>query len=491
MSNAAGELAGLVDARGWSQRPAFHTDGRTYRHGEVHDLAARLAGGLAARGVRPGDRVYLALPDGIDWVVTFLAVARLGAIAVLVNPELPDIDHKALIADSTPVYGVTPPALEALFPVDRWSGPDGLPSLAIDAPPAPVHSVAGDAPLYVQYTSGTTGRPKGVVHRHSDLEVYADAVATEVLGVGPNDVIFSVSRLFYAYGFGNALVFPLFTGSSAVLTPDRPSADAVGELVATHRVTVLYAVPSAYAGLLAAARPEQFGSLRMAISAGEALPGPLVERLPALLGAPVLEQIGSTEAGHAFCANSLARNVPGSIGRPVPGYLLAVRAADGSPVPDGAEGELWVHGPTLLLEYLNQPAETARTLVDGWLATRDRVRRDAEGSYWHTGRVDDLEMVGGITVSPVEIEEVLAGHRAVREAAVAAVLDERGASRLRAFVVPAAPITDPAGLAAELTGLVRQSLAAFKVPRSVEVVASLPRTASGKLRRHVVRRGGW
>ena len=139
MTNVAGELAELVDARGWSQRPAFHVDGRMYRHGEVHELAARLAGGLAERGVRPGDRVYLALPDGIDWVVTFLAVARLGATAVLVNPELPDTDHKALVADSTPVYGVTTPALAELFPADRWSGPDTLPSLAAGVLPAPVH----------------------------------------------------------------------------------------------------------------------------------------------------------------------------------------------------------------------------------------------------------------------------------------------------------------------------------------------------------------
>jgi fatty-acyl-CoA synthase/benzoate-CoA ligase/fatty acid CoA ligase FadD22 len=168
---------------------------------------------------------------------------------------------------------------------------------------------------------------------------------------------------------------------------------------------------------------------------------------------------------------------------------VELRDRDGHPVPDGEEGEMWVRGPTVTPGYLNRPEETARTLAGGWLATRDRARREPDGSYRHLGRVDDMEMVGGITVSPLEVEAVLRGHPAVREVAVAAVPDGRGASRLRAFVVPGQPVRD--GLADELIGLARESLAAFKVPRSVSFVPSLPRTATGKLRRHLLRRGAW
>jgi acyl-coenzyme A synthetase/AMP-(fatty) acid ligase len=234
-----------------------------------------------------------------------------------------------------------------------------------------------------------------------------------------------------------------------------------------------------------------FSSVRAAVSAGEALPPALGQRTSALLGAPVCEQIGSTEAGHAFCANSVDDNVPGTVGRPVPGFRLALRDGDGAPVPDGVAGELWVQGPTLLREYLGRPEQTARVLVDGWLATRDLVVRGADGTYRHVGRADDMEMVGGITVSPVEVERVLAEHPLVGEVVVAAVPDEAGATKLRAFVVPAGAVPDPARLEAELLALARGRLAPFKVPRTVRVVPFLPRTPTGKLRRHVVRGGAW
>jgi fatty-acyl-CoA synthase/benzoate-CoA ligase/fatty acid CoA ligase FadD22 len=219
------------------------------------------------------------------------------------------------------------------------------------------------------------------------------------------------------------------------------------------------------------------------------MPAGLGRQVTELLGAPVLEQIGSTEAGHAFCANSFEHNHPGTVGRPVPGFEVELRDRAGQPVPDGATGELWVRGPTVTPGYLNRPEETDRALVGGWLATRDRARREPDGTYRHLGRSDDMEMVGGITVSPLEVEAVLRVHPAVREVAVAAVTDGRGFSRLRAFVVPVAPPS--ARLEDDLVGLARERLAAFKVPRSVSFVPSLPRTPTGKLRRHLVRRGAW
>ncbi|WP_030437586.1 AMP-binding protein [Actinoplanes subtropicus] len=486
--NVAADLAELAEREGWLPCPAFLTGDRVWTHGEVHDLAARAASVLVDHGVRPGDRVLLALPDGIGWVTAFLAVARLGAVAVLVNPALTVADHEVLAEDCGPRLCVTETALLGRF--DHALDVADLLAMARSAGAAGAHWVDPDTPLYIQYTSGTTGEPKGVVHTHRDLPLYHAAIGVPVLGIGPDDVTLSVSKLFFAYGFGNAFVFPLFSGSAAVLVAGRPPAEEVAELVERHKVTMLYAVPSAYAGLVERTRRSSYSSLRAAVSAGETLPRELGERVTALLGVPVYEQIGSTEAGHAFCANGVFGNAPGTMGWPVPGFELELRDRDGRRVPEGAEGELWVHGPTLLREYLNRPAQTARVLVDGWLSTRDRAVRGADGTYRHLGRVDDMEMVGGITVSPLEVETVLAEHAGVREVAVAAVPDETGATRLRAFVVPAGA-SDETELAADLIGLARRRLAPFKVPRTVRLVPALPRTPTGKLRRHIVRTGSW
>jgi fatty acid CoA ligase FadD22 len=490
--NLAEDVAARAKRRGWDARPAFLTGSRAWKHGEVHDLAARAATVLAARGVRPGDRVLLALPDGIGWVTAFLATARLGATAVLANPELPAADHAFIAADSDAVLCVSRADLESRFDPLKWMDVDWLMVAAAAAVKAGAHRTGPYTPLYAQYTSGTTGTPKGVVHRHRDPGLYHDTVGTRVLDVNANDVTLSVSKLYFAYGFGNAFAFPLHSGSAAVLVPDRPTPERVRELVDRHRVTLLYAVPSAYASLVdTSGDGDGFDSVRAAVSAGETLPAAVGARAAELIGAPVLEQIGSTEAGHAFCANSVARNVPGTVGHPVPGYELSLRDPGGHRVPDGAEGELWVRGPTLLREYLNRPADTAAVLVDGWLNTRDRARRLPGGEYRHTGRMDDLEMVGGITVSPLEVERVLVEHPVVREVAVAAIADQRGATKLRAFVVAATNALSPAALEAELIALARRRLAAFKVPRSVQTVPALPRTPTGKLRRFEVRNGTW
>ncbi|WP_338894514.1 benzoate-CoA ligase family protein [Streptomyces sp. TG1A-60] len=499
--NLAAHLAALVELRGWTGRPAFHQGHRAHSHGEIHDLAARAATVLADHGVRPGDRVLLALPDSVTWVTTFLALARLGAVAVLVNPELTPPGIQFMAEDAEAVLWVTGPGLDHHIPACTGTtgvpaprlGADQLSALSTTATPMETaHPVDAHSPLYVQYTSGTTGRPKGVVHVHGDPRTYHDLIGRRLLRITPDDVTLSVSRLYFAYGFGNALVFPLFSGSSAVLADRRPTSAAVDELVARHRVTLLYSVPSAYAALvtdLVGGHEDCFASVRAAVSAGEGMPDGLGRQVTELLGAPVLEQIGSTEAGHAFCANGFDHNRPGTVGRPVPGFEVELRDRAGNLVPDGETGELWVRGPTVTPGYLNRPEETARAIVGGWLNTRDRARRVPDGTYRHLGRADDMEMVGGITVSPLEVEALLRTHPGVRDVAVAAVTDERGASKLRAFAIPVPPIG--AGLEAELIRMAREGLAPFKVPRSVSFVPTLPRTATGKLRRHLVRRGAW
>ncbi|MFE0515588.1 AMP-binding protein [Streptomyces sp. NPDC058964] len=491
--NLAAHLADLAERRGWTGRPAFHQGHTSWTHGEVHDLAARAATVLAGRGVGPGDRVLLALPDSIAWVTAFLATARLGAVAVPVNPELTPPELEFMADDTEAGLCVTGPGLDDRFRRRGRLGADRLAGLTRAAQPMTgAHQVDAHDPLYIQYTSGTTGRPKGVVHRHGDPRTYHDLVGRRLLRVAPDDVALSVSRLFFAYGFANTFVFPLFSGSSAVLAGRRPTPAAVDDLVVRHRVTLLYSVPSAYAALLAERADGHeacFASVRAAISAVEGMPADLGRRITELLGAPVLEQIGSTEAGYAFCANSFPHNHPGTVGRPVPGFEVELRDRSGRPVPDGEEGELWVRGPTVTPGYLNRPQESERTLCGGWLATRDRARREPDGTFRHLGRADDMETVGGLTVSPLEVEGLLRTHPAVREAAVAAVTDLRGVGRLRAFVVPVTPI--PVGLEAELICLARDRLTASKVPHSVSFVPSLPRTPTGKLRRHLVRQGAW
>ncbi|WP_330275530.1 AMP-binding protein [Lentzea sp. NBC_00516] len=484
--NAALALATRADRSGWSSRPAYLVGDEVWTHGQVHDLAGGAAGVLHEHGIGRGDHVLLAAPDGAAWVVAFLAIARVGAVAVLVNPELTAADHQLLLADCDARACVTDAALEDRFSGCRWIDVDHLLDQAWTTTTGPAAEVTATSPLYVQYTSGTTGRPKGVVHSHKDLALYGMSVGRDVLRIGIGDIALSVSKMFWAYGFGNALVFPLHSGSSAVLTPHRPGAEEVLDLVARHRVNLLYSVPSSYTALASADTRGALACLRAAVSAGEPLPRALGARLRDELGIEMLEQIGSTEAGHAFCANGIGDNTPGTLGRPVPGWEVQVRDEQGFPAE--ADGELWVRGPALFSHYLNQPELTRSTLVDGWLTTHDRVRHNPDGTLSHLGRTDDMEMVGGISLSPQEIEGVLAAHPLVREAAVAAVLDHHDASRLRAFVVPAQRTP---GLEEELITWTRSRLPSFKVPRTVRLVRELPRTATGKLRRHVVRTGSW
>lgn len=482
--NIALRLEELADRGGWADRPAYHRDERRWTHRELHLGAARLATAFAARGVGRGDRVLLALPDDIGVVTAFLALARLGAVSVLVNPLLTAEDHAYLTEDSDAKLCVTEASRAGHFTA-RADIADLL-AAAEGAEPYAAVPCGSREPLYVTYTSGTTGRPKGVVHRHGEVEDYHTAGGAAVFDVTPEDVLLSVSKVYFTYGFDNTIAYPLFSGASSVLLPQPFDPVATASAVRRHAATVLFGVPNANLKLLAADRAEDFASVRAVLTAGEALSGELVRRLSGYFGAPVLNQIGATEAGQAFCSNTLRVNVPGTLGVPLPGFTLEVRDGSGRPLPDGEPGGLWIHGRTLAADYLNKPAESAAAFQDGWFNTRDLVTRNQDGTYVHHGRTDDIEVIGGINISPYEVEAVLRELPAVREVAVAAVHDPRGASRLVAFVVPARDI-EPDELHAQVRDLAAERLAAFKVPRSTRVVAELPRTPSGKLRRFVLR----
>jgi len=539
VTNLATALEEAARAGGFAAAPALICGDDVRTHAEVHDGAARAATVLAQAGARPGDRVLVAANDGPGFVLAFLGAVRLGAVAVPVNPLVTAADHAYLVADARPRVVVCEADLHRRF-ADAAS-----PALAVDelvaavegAEPSAAAPAASTDAAYAQYTSGTTGPPKAAVHAHGHPLAYFEAFARPALGLGPADVCLSVSKLYFAYGLGNSLFYPLLAGCAAVLHPGRPRPADVAALVDRHRVTVLYSVPTFYAHLVAgegvagtqaagtqAAGTEAAGtraagtraagtraagtraagngegramlpSLRVAVSAGEALTPALAERVRRHLGCPVLDGLGSTEVGQTFASNTLHQWRDGTVGRALDPYRVAVRDDAETEVPPGVEGTLWVAGPSLLLGYLGRPEATAGVLVDGWLRTGDRALLDHDGFLHLRGRVDDVELVGGICVAPAEVEAVLMAHPAVTEVAVAGVRDGHGASRLEAYVVPG-PAAPPDGggrdeVAEELRALARAELAAFKVPAVVVWVDALPRTPTGKLRRFVLRSGAW
>lgn len=472
-------LAEVMVARaaegGWAGDVAFLAGDRSFTHAEVHEGAARTASLLAGAGVGSGDRVLIALPDGVELVWAFLGAVRLGAVAVPVNPRLTEADHRAPAEGARVV--VCSAGLAGRFRCPVLVGEE-LEAAIARHPPAPAAPVTEQDAAYAQYTSGTTGSPKAARHAHADPLVYVDAFACPVIDIRRSDVLLSVSKLYFAYGLGNSLFFPLLTGCRAVLHAGHPRPDEIAEVVQRHQVTVLFSVPTFYAHLVAGGRDGALASVRVAVSAGEALGVELAVRARAFLGCPILDGLGSTEMGQTFASNTLDRWVDGTVGRALPPYRVRVRDEDGCDVPAGTVGALWVAGPTLPLDHAGE-----------WLCTGDRALLDDDGFLHLRGRTDDVEQVGGISVSPQEIEAVLSRHPSVTEVAVAGVVGANGASRLEAFVVPA-PGAVPAGvLEAELVAMARAELAPFKVPRTVALVDALPRTPTGKLRRFVLRSG--
>ena len=349
----------------------------------------------------------------------------------------------------------------------------------------PPDATIDDSPALWLYTSGTTGTPKGAMHRHANFRYVVECYADNVLRLMPNDVCYSVAKLFFAYGLGNSAIFPLAAGASAVLDPQRPTPATVAERLAADRPTLFFATPSFYGALLSAGVPaDAFASVRMAVSAGEPLPAQVFSRFRDRFGVEIVDGLGSTEALHIFLSNRPGDIRPGTTGTPVPGYELALRDADGAPVPDGQPGNLFVRGPSTATGYWCRVATTRAVFQGEWLRTGDVYTRSPDGYYTCLGRSDDMLKAGGIWVVPAEVEGRLLEHPSVAQAAVVGVPDEYGIDKPIAYVVPAGGATvDPD----ELIAFARAGLAAYKRPRRVFVADDLPRTATGKLRRFAVR----
>jgi benzoate-CoA ligase family protein len=479
--------------------------GRTITYAEVGRLVNRAGNALRSLGLAPAERVAVVLPDSPEFVSAFLGAIKIGAVPVTLSTLLTPRDYAYLLADSgaraiivdgsllTQVDSILPGLPELRHVVVAGAAPAG--ALAFDqilaAAPDELAAAATapDAMCFWQYSSGTTGAPKAVVHRQRDAAAPADLHGRHVVGMRADDRTFSVAKLFFSYGLNNSLVIPFGHGATAILFAGKPEPRRIFEIIATERPTVFYAVPTAYAALLAITErdvPYDLSSLRLCISAGEALPRPLFDRWRARFGLEILDGIGSTEIGYIAISNCPGRVRPGTSGEVIPGYQARVVDEAGAPVPPGTVGDLMIRGPSTAREYWNKPEATDRTFRGDWVFTGDRYSVDADGYHVYQGRGDDLLKVGGIWVSPVEVESALLEHTAVLECAVVGRADQAGLIKPAAYVV----LKDRAGsdsLADELRGFVKERLAPYKYPRWIEFVSELPKTSTGKIQRFKLR----
>ncbi|MEU7834000.1 MULTISPECIES: benzoate-CoA ligase family protein [unclassified Nonomuraea] len=482
-------------------------------------LAARvgeLSSGLRVVGVRPEERVALVMSDRPETLVTILAVMRMGGVAVPLSTMYNGVELGALIRDSRARVVVATPEYEPAVRVALANAPEvallvltgNVGQRAADVVPAsdadvgvPVCSLADvvdagrtvgepyqtwtDSPALWLYTSGTTGAPKAAMHRHGAIRDVCETYGRQVLGITPEDRCFSVARLFFAYGIGNSLFFPLSVGATTVLDPFRPTPPGVVARVVAERPTLFFAGPTFYAGLLASDAPDDtFSSVRLAASAGEALPAEIYRRFTERFGVDIIDGIGSTEALHIFISNRPGQVRPGTSGTVVPGYECKLLDDSGSPVADGQPGHLYVRGDSIATGYWCRTDTTRQVFQGEWLRTGDTYVRDADGVYQCLGRSNDMIKASGIWVSPMEVESRLLQHESVGEAAVVAFTDANGLEKPVACVVPAAGKTVDA---AELIAFCRDGLASFKRPREVLVLEELPKTATGKIQRVVIR----
>ena len=501
-------------------RTAYVDDYGSLSYGQLDEQVRRMAGLLAGLGLRQEERVLLLMHDTSHWPVAFLGCLYAGVVPVAVNTLLTADDYAYMLHHSRARAALV--SAELLPVLDeaigrRGAGAAGSPlaHLVVShadeatgngrAPGAPTSSIVslddalasheplakavashGDDPAFWLYSSGSTGRPKGTVHTHANLWWTAELFGKPVLGLTEEDVCFSAAKLYFAYGLGNALTFPLSVGASVVLMSERPTPDAVFRRWTERKPTVFFGAPTGFAGMLASPRlpPREAVALRMCSSAGEALPAEIGQRFSDRFGCEIIDGIGSTEMLHVYVSNRPGDVRYGTTGRPVDGYEIELRGEDGRPVAAGEVGDLYVKGPSAALMYWSNRDKSRETFQGAWTRSGDKYTCDADGYYTYAGRSDDMLKVSGIYVSPFEVEATLMQHPAVLESAVIGKEDQDGLTKTKAYVV----LKD--GMQAtpeELQAFVKQRLAPYKYPRFVEFVEELPKTATGKIQRFRLR----
>ncbi|OLC79145.1 MAG: 4-hydroxybenzoate--CoA ligase [Acidobacteria bacterium 13_1_40CM_4_65_8] len=496
---------------GRGSRVAIECGDRRITYEQLLNKVNRFGSALRRLGVRPEERVLLLLFDGPEFAYSFFGAIKAGAVPVPLNTLWKPPDYEHVIRDSRASVLVVSsellPSIEAV-PTDarRW-----LRHIIVvgSADSTHTHTVFGvllsqgsadldaeptsrDAPAFWLYSSGSTGAPKGCVHLQHDMVVCAKLFAEGVLDVRETDRTFSVAKLFFAYGLGNALYFPFSVGATTILWPGPPTPQNVYSVIETHRPTLFYSVPTGYSMLLAHEKSDvgndfDLSSIRLAVSAGEALPASLYERFKQRFGIDIIDGIGSTEALHMFISNRPDAIRPGSSGRIVKGYDARILDDSGHAVPPNEIGNLWIKGDSVCAGYWNQHEKTKSTIEGHWIRTGDKYTQDEDGFYWYAGRTDDMLKVGGQWVSPIEVESALVAHPSVLECGVIGREDRDGLVKPVAFVVPKNGVAGTPELANELQQFVRDRLAEYKRPRSVEFLQDLPKTATGKIQRFRLR----
>jgi benzoate-CoA ligase len=504
--NAAHDLIerNLLGRRG--DKTAFIDDNGSYTYSELAERVNRFGNAIRTLGLEPEQRLLLCVHDGIDFPTAFLGSIKAGIVPVAVNTLLTTADYRYVLEDSrarvlvvaaellpafAPVLAERPKYLEHVIVSQGDAGPyrslsallEGARTTLDVAPTTP------DDMCFWLYSSGSTGAPKGTVHVHSSLIHTAELYAGPTLGLRPSDVSFSAAKLFFAYGLGNGLTFPMWSGGTSVLMAGRPTPGSVFARLREHSATVFYGVPTLYAGMLASPELPAAGlpSLRRCASAGEALPEEIGKRWTRHFGIDILDGIGSTEMLHIFLSNRPGDVRYGTTGLPVPGYELRVVGDDGEPVAPGVPGELHVAGPTSAAFYWNQRTRSRNTFVGPWTRTGDKYVVSEDGYFKYAGRSDDMLKVSGIYVSPIEVESALIAHEAVLECAVVGKEDDDKLTKPIAFVVLRDGIAPSEELARDLKVHVKGRLAPYKYPRWIEFVAELPKTATGKIQRFKLR----
>jgi benzoate-CoA ligase len=501
---AADVLQRNLDA-GRADKPAYIDARGTTTYGQLADRVARFGAALRKLGIRREDRVLLALLDTVDWPIAFLGCLKAGIVAVPVNTLLTEDDYRFMLADSRAKCLVVSEALYAKFAKlikqspdlehvivsgDNAQGHERFADLIAAAKPeddtAP--TVADDIAFWL-YTSGSTGKPKGAVHIHASLKLTADLYGTPVAGLKENDVCYSVAKLFFAYGLGNALTFPLTVGATTVLNAERPTPDGVAALLRQYPVTAFFAVPTFYAAFLnsPAAPQKSEVKFRRCISAGEALPEEIARKWNERYGVEISDGLGTTEMLHIYLTNAPGATKYGTTGRAVPGYDIKLIGEDGERVAQGEMGELYVRGPTAAIMYWNNREKSRTTFQGEWTRSGDKYIEDADGYYICCGRADDMLKVSGMYVSPFEVEAALLSHSDVLEAAVVGWNDDQKLTKPCAFVVLKQPEKASDALARALQEHVKQKLAPYKYPRWIEFRGDLPKTATGKIQRFKLR----
>jgi benzoate-CoA ligase family protein len=479
---------------------------RSVTYQQLSDEVARAAAGLRSLGLRCDDRVVLVMDDDVEMAVTILASFHAGLVAVPTSTMLGPAELAVVLADSGATVVVATVSHESTVTAALASSPDvehliisGAADSAVrdgirvhrwehllSASPMDPAPTGDDTWALWLYTSGTTGRPKAAIHRHANIRWVHQTYGVAVLGITADDRCLSVAKMFFAYGIGNSLFFPLAAGATSILEPARPTACSIGARIAQAGPTLFFGVPTFYATLLASElTADVFATVRLGVSAGETLPGPLRDRMRDRFGVDVLDGIGSTEALHIFLSNRPGDIRNGTTGRAVPGYELEIRDANGAVVQQGVPGDLYVKGESIALGYWRR-VDASRAVFEGrWMATGDTFVEDEDGYYRCLGRSNDLLKAGGIWVSPAEVEARMLAHPAVAEVAVVGVPDSDGLEKPVAAVVLGRRHHDID--AVSLIAWCREGLAAFKRPREVVFIDDLPKTATGKLQRYKVR----